>query len=249
MRVLDVSISLVVYKRHDLTASILRQLAATAPNVRELFVLDNSPDDPVPRETLRDARAAFGGRLYYIGAPANLGYGAAHRINFALSAGAFSCVLNPDLELGAGWMEELLVPFGEPTIAQTGLSSGCTALSTDGCGCAGAVEYVEGACMIVRRAAILDIKRSHQTLAEALFDPVWGLGYCEDSDLSLRLREQRWRIRALDAPVHHIRCGTMDHLDPETRARWDEQREKNHREFSRRWAPYLAGDRKFDHEH
>lgn len=248
MRVLDVSMSLVVYKRHDLTESILHQLGQTAPDVREVLVFDNSPDDPVPCGTLRVARANFGGRLFYIGAPANLGYGAGHRANFALSTGAFSCILNPDLELGEDWLRPMLLPFADPTIAQTGLRTGCTALSTDGCGCAGAVEYVEGACMIVRRAAILDLKRSHQTLAEALFDPVWGLGYCEDSDLSLRLREKRWKIRAMDAPVHHIRCGTMDYLDPETRARWDEQREKNHREFSRRWGVYLQGDRRFEHE-
>jgi len=245
----DVTALLVVHGRADLTASILAQLDATAPGLAQIRVLDScSPDAGETDNLLRAWAAAKPRTRRYHRTIHNVGFGAGNRVLWHDTETPFACILNSDLTLSPGWLAMMLAPFADDRVAQVGLASGCTRLAPDGCGGPGPpVEYVEGACMIVRAAAIASFARPGEPPSWALFRPEYPM-YCEDADLSLRLRERGWRVRAVDAPVVHTRAQSVGALPPEVRARLDRLREISHQAFLARWGDYLRGERRFPGE-
>ena len=77
-----------------------------------------------------------------------------------------------------------------------------------------------GFCMLLRRAALEDV---------GLFDEVFGRGYCEDSDLCMRLVSKGWRtVVSDDVYVYHRGRGSFADRDERYRA--------NRKIFDQRWA-------------
>lgn len=143
--------------------------------------------------------------------------------------GKYICLLNDDMTLCKDWAKTMIDKLkSDETLAQIGVSDTCTAISHDGCGTHGhATEYVEASCMIMPRKiydeyGLFDEKNLH-------------FAYQEDSDLSLRLREQGWNIATIDVPIVHHREKTSSIIKEDLRG----YQAKNRSYFLDRWKHYL----------
>ena len=68
--------------------------------------------------------------------------------------------------------------------------------------------------------------------------------YCEDTDLSLRLKEAGHKIYALYAPlVHHYQNKTIKTVEKEGEVDVRASFEHNHEYIKLRWSHYLENDR------
>ena len=91
------------------------------------------------------------------------------------------------------------------------------------------VDYVSGACLLIRR---------HEFLEMGGFDPIYSPAYYEDTDLCMRLRERGKTVYlASRAECYHIENATSrDGLDENWATR---QSEKNRLLFLERWGGLL----------
>ena len=104
------------------------------------------------------------------------------------------------------WLDQLHHPFENPKMAQVGLKGTPCWLDWNGMGHRleefGALgkltraDYVETSCMMGRTDAVRECGE--------LFDPAYRFAYCEDSDLSLRLRSRGHEIAHIPLHVEHI---------------------------------------------
>src|SRR5690606_13825756 len=77
-----------------------------------------------------------------------------------------------------------------------------------------------GLCMLLRRRALRQV---------GLFDEIYGFGYCEESDLCMRLTTQGWRTVVADnCYVYHRGSASFKNRNERYLA--------NRKEFDRRWA-------------
>lgn len=149
----------------------------------------------------------------------------------------FTILLNDDTDPPAGWLERLLAPFEDPTVALTCPRGTCCTLDASFGGHGGRdFEYCEGSCLAIRNSAIL-------SFSPTLFDENLTGIYGDDSNLSLRAREKGWKIARADFDMPHIRSATT--RSPEVSAFCEFHKEKNHRYNVKRWAHYLKV-RRFD---
>jgi asparagine synthase (glutamine-hydrolysing) len=88
------------------------------------------------------------------------------------------------------------------------------------------VTTAVGFCMLVKRRYLEEL---------GAFDPVYGHGYCEESDLCMRYTEAGLRVVvADDAFVYHRGCGSF--------GTWQKRYEENRKIFDRRWGEEYARD-------
>jgi GT2 family glycosyltransferase len=81
-------------------------------------------------------------------------------------------------------------------------------------------DYLTAVCLAVRRCAV----------GTTLFDVAYSPGYCEDLDLSCRLRTRGWRLAIAEhALVHHVGGGTFG--PPERSSLFA----RNYATFTARW--------------
>lgn len=193
-------------------------------------------DRPPPTTFLRNER--------------NLGFGTAMNQAALYSRGRYLCLLNSDAFVTPGWLEPLVERLANQKsvgavvpklLDEDGkLEEAGVLLSRDGrtqdfghgdepdkpeYDFARVLDYGSAACMLVRRSDFLRVGG---------FDPAFGLGYCEDVDFCLRLRESG--LSTLYEPrsrVQHLRGASSD---PAQAAALIEQNTALLRE---RWAPLL----------
>lgn len=196
---------------------------ASIPSECEIVVVDNASRDG----TVATIRAEFP-EVRILEAPENLGFGAACNLGFSESHGERILLLNPDAALESGAlkaMEDVLMRFPKcgalgPRIV--GKAGGLEASWGEEIGFfrewqrrgesrrlqapdvppePTPVDWVSGACILLRREAWLQVEG---------FDARYFL-YFEDLDLCKRLRHAGWSVYiAPDATVRHIRGHSSD---------------------------------------
>jgi hypothetical protein len=147
-------------------------------------------------------------------------------------------LLNSDTKVFAGW-DRLMTGFLEanPGVAQVGYWGGH--MGPDGRGFGGAngfdVDYIPGWCFCVSRETYDKF---------GLFNKALKFAYCEDADLSLRLKEAGKRIYSLHAPlVHHYQNKTIVEVEKEGQVDVRATFEANHNYIKERWKSYIEKDR------
>lgn len=147
-------------------------------------------------------------------------------------------LLNSDTKVFEGW-DRVMTGFldAHPDTAQVGYWGGH--LGPDGRGFGGAngfdVDYIPGWCFCISRATYNEF---------GLFDKHLKFAYCEDADLSLRLKEKGKRIYSLHAPlVHHYQNKTIMEVEKEGQIDVAATFAHNHEYIKTRWKNYLERER------
>ena len=239
-----VSISILCFNRWDVTKRCLLSIARHTGHVDdlEILVLDNGSTDRTPREIKR--WAAGDGRLRVLTEPENRGVILAKARTFRESRGDIFVSLDNDCWVGPRWLELLTAPlkkalvFGGQSelIAQVGRSGAFGTLGHTGIGHhGGRLDYIDGSCFAIRKDAAEQVG--------GVVDTAFDFAYCEDPDLSLRLRKAGWGITTVDVPIHHQEHQTAHHSGPVLGKRLKECAEKNHRLLLKRWGGYVKTGR------
>jgi GT2 family glycosyltransferase len=182
----------------------------------ELIVVDNGSTDGTAGIVRREAPGAN-----LLQAGRNLGFAGGNNLGICASRGAIVVLLNDDTEVPPGWLDALSTPFrGNDRIGAVGCKlyyPGRRLLQHAG-GVIHAnantshlgygeedrgqwdkpceVDYVTGAALALRRAALAEV---------GLLDPGFFPIYFEEVDLQARLRRAGWKIRYEPSAwlVHH----------------------------------------------
>jgi GT2 family glycosyltransferase len=235
---------------------ILTRLAAVAAASSDLGVSFEilCVDNGSTAENLAILRQAeVGMRLLEL--PENKGFGEANNLAASEARGEFLLFLNNDAFLRPAAIRELLKAFlnmsdcgaagavlrwpdGRIQEAGCSLCEDGTAIRhgrdephfrTDSLRRFQPVDYVSGACLLIRRQVFLEIGG---------FDPVYSPAYYEDTDLCMRLRDKGKSVYlASRAECYHIENATSHTLES---AEWaTRQSEKNRLIFLQRWGKRL----------
>jgi GT2 family glycosyltransferase len=220
-----VSVSIVTHQSAQHIASCLQGVYAQGSLVHEVLLVDNGSRDGTAERVRREYPD-----VRVLSLPHNTGFAAGQNRNIARAGGELVLALNPDVELGPGYLAEIASRFerdarlgaatgrilagGDPTrIDSAGIAydrmrtrfvdRGRGALAAD----YEREQEVFGVCAaaaVYRRAALEAVsRRAEAPFAERLFM------YYEDVDLSWRLRRAGWRIRyCAGAGAHHLRGGS-----------------------------------------
>lgn len=147
-------------------------------------------------------------------------------------------LLNSDTKVYAGW-DKAMTGFLDlhPDVGQVGFWGGH--MGPDGRGFGGAngydVDYIPGWCFCISRDSYNRF---------GLFDDRLTFAYCEDADLSLRLKEAGKRIYALYAPlVHHYQNKTIIEVEKEGQIDVAASFNANHQFIKSRWKHYIEFER------
>ncbi len=147
-------------------------------------------------------------------------------------------LLNSDTKVYSGW-DKSLTGFLEnnPEYAQVGYWGGH--MGPDGRGFGGSngseIDYVPGWCFCISRKTYDQF---------GLFNKQLVFAYCEDADLSLRLKEAGKKIYALHAPlVHHYQNKTIVEVEKEGEVNVAASFDANHEFMRKRWKNYLENER------
>jgi len=210
----SVSLSVVIVA-HDSLPELrlaLPALLAELDPVDELIVVDNASSDGLPTQLMS---IAPGARL--VSSPANVGFAAGANLGAAAANGDLLVLLNPDAVVAPGWAAAMRGPWGGPWAAWMALvllrdgmaiNTSGGILHFTGFGWAGQmgepvaaapteptdVGFVSGACLALPLATWREVGG----FSEHFFM------YCEDVDLSLKLRLRGGRLAVVpDARVLH----------------------------------------------
>lgn len=147
-------------------------------------------------------------------------------------------LLNSDTKVFAGWDKAMIgLLESNPEVGQVGFWGGH--MGPDGRGFGGAngyeVDYIPGWCFCISRNMYNQL---------GLFDEHLTFAYCEDADLSLRIKESGKKIFALHAPlVHHYQNKTIIEVEKEGQIDVAASFAANHEYIKTRWKKYIEQDR------
>jgi GT2 family glycosyltransferase len=163
----------------------------------------------------------------------NLGFGLPNDFLAAMGSSDYLILLNSDTQVFAGWSEAMLGFLqAHPGCAQVGYMGGLLDETGRGGRIAWGhdIDYIMGFCTCMRRS---DYE------IYGLFDPQFRFAYCEDADLSLRIK-QKSSIYALHLLlVHHYENKTIKSVHQEGSIDIQATFEQNHSLLRERWADYL----------
>jgi ADP-heptose:LPS heptosyltransferase len=227
------SICILAHNRFDLTMKCLSSVFATRVKAKEveIILVDNASTDET--QNLENTKSILPFLSYiFIRREVNDGTNG-YNVGLAHANGVYFVTLNNDMIVSGDWLTQMRRPFLEdPQMALTGGRSAPCYLNEAGTGHPienGNPDYVEGSCMM----ALTHIVRKY-----GLFDQAYRFGYCEDSDLSLRLRKMGYHIAHVNASVEHLHSQTMP-LAVKAGIDIDGFHAINHVTLRRRWGKYL----------
>jgi GT2 family glycosyltransferase/glycosyltransferase involved in cell wall biosynthesis len=200
-----------------------------------LLIVDDASD--ATTADFLDAVTAECPQICLLRTEANQGFLAACNRGLATVETATALLLNSDVVVSPGWLDALLacMDSDERIAAVNPLTNRAEQIALampPGANFLGINEALQhrpgealdvvtpvGFCLLLRKRALDEV---------GAFDPVFGRGYCEESDLCMRLLEAGWRTVVADnAYVYHRGGGTF--VDRDRRYR------KNRRIFDERW--------------
>jgi O-antigen biosynthesis protein len=223
------SIIILCHNQLETTKRCLDLLFKTDLSKAEIIVIDNASVDGT-WEYLQ----SMGHRLDVIFRNSeNIGVGAGYTTGFKFAITHYFVTLNNDIEIyDSDWLEKLHAPFDlNPKMALVGVEGTGCYLDRMGMGHPHPTikDYVEGSCMMGRT----DVVRE----CGGLFDPAYRFGYCEDADLSLRVRKRGYEIAHVPLGMKHIRSVTSDSVKEEIDI--DGFHAFNHMILKKKWWTYL----------
>lgn len=236
-----VSVVILAWNAWEYTSRCLASLRTTLRESDQVIVVDNGS---------RDLTAALLGRYDWVQVHTNaVNQGFARGCNQAeaLASGDVIVFLNNDTIVSPGWLEELLDPFSDPTVAAVGprsndvsghqkiddLNGGAPSLASidrfarswraEHRGQVNECARLVGFCLAVRREVFRSVEG---------FDEGYGLGGYEDDDLCMKLRTAGYRLLVAHGSfVHHEAHATFDANGVD----WHDQQVKNQARFEHRW--------------
>jgi GT2 family glycosyltransferase/glycosyltransferase involved in cell wall biosynthesis len=217
-----VDIIVPVYNSPEWVRACLRSLLCNTDWPYRLIVVDDGSDS-YTRNELSTLVAEHKSSLL-IANETNLGFVRSCNIGMRSSDGLHVVLLNSDAIVPPGWLSRLVrCAEADPSIGIVNplsneaanisipLAPGCNFLGMDeGLQRSGKVSYPDivtaiGFCLLLRRRMLENI---------GLFDEVYGMGYCEETDLCLRAMKAGWRVVACDnVYVFHRGNGSFDDRD------------------------------------
>lgn len=250
-----VSIIILCCNQLEFTVQCVESVLAYTRNAYELLFVNNGSTDGT-KEYLDSIRGRDGpDRVEIIHNEKNLGFPAGCNQGLARSRGRFLLFLNNDTILTPGWLEGLLRPMlmEWPTVGLTGpmtnyapepqgmrlpyanlesLNPFAVQRRKEYLGRVLATSRVTGFCMLTRREVLERI---------GTFDERYEVGFFDDDDLCVRVRQAGFQIRvALDTYIHHHGSRTFVGLGIDTRKLLEE----NFARFKDKWGEeHTAGYR------
>ncbi len=168
------------------------QIWANASPPQTLLWLDSMAARPHPGSALR-------GPIRTHRSDTNEGFILPNNRMVRHAAGRYIVIANDDLVFGPGWDAALIGAFeATPRLAAAGPLQVCRRISAQANGVAGEgpIEYIEGSCLCLPREVVERY---------GLFDERMRLFYCEDTELSLRLRALGYEITEVpECDVKHL---------------------------------------------
>jgi GT2 family glycosyltransferase len=155
--------------------------------------------------------------LVYLSIPQKIGYTQACNYGWQLANPAdndYFAILNDDLVFDGEWTGPLLAALDAgATLAGPAIHH----VGRDGYWGRGDEQYqfIEGWCFMARAAHLTGAAAAFgQSPFYELFDSKFGMGYCEDVDLSIRLQRLGGKLRQVDVPIRHLHSQTYGHERP-----------------------------------
>lgn len=241
----SVEIIVPVYNEPDLASTCLDSVCRYTlyPNWT-LTVVDDASDSFT--RAFLDEHAARTGRIRVLHNDENLGFVGANNRALRTSDADYVLLLNSDVVVTPGWLTKMVaVAESDSTIAMVNpfsnefvnlslpMAPGASFLTMNDLlsqrddepfDIVTAVAY----CLLVRREALREV---------GVFDEVYGRGYCEDTDLHMRMTSRGWRVvGAPNTYVYHKGSATFS---PEVM--W-QRYEKNIEVFRSRWGTQYDRD-------
>ena len=204
-----------------------------------LYIWDNDSGQET-KDYIDEILLADGGEsISVITSEDNIGFNIPNNRLAEKGLGEYIILLNSDCQVFQGWSEAMTGFLDEhPDVAEVGYRGAL--LGPDGRGFGGAygyeIDYIPGWCFCIKRECYEE---------HGLFDEKnLKFAYCEDADLSLRLKEFGHKLYAIHVPlVHHYQNKTIAAIQEEGNIDVQATFDHNHEYMSKRWASYLAKDR------
>lgn len=155
-----------------------------------------------------------------------------------LGKGEFIICLNSDTKVFPNW-DRVMTGFLDvnPEVAQVGFWGGH--MDAEGRGFGGdngyEIDYIPGWCFCIKRETYNQF---------GLFNENLKFAYCEDADLSLRLKSSGRKIYALHAPlVYHYQNRTIEEVHEKGEIDVESTFRENHEYLKDRWKCYIENER------
>lgn len=229
-------ISLLIYNQKVITKTCIDSILANTVGEYKLILVDNASN----RDTalfLQEYAASNPDKIIYHRNDDNLGFMKAHNNVFRLHASDFFCVLNNDVVINEmGWNEKFQDAFTSPQVAIVGPMQRFCFINPQGIGGMRPPhiqqpDYIEGWCLFVKTDIIKANLRD-------LFDETYlNFAFCEDADLSLRIRQLGYEIKEVPVNIQHMHNHTFKSERLLINFKWHE--ENNRALLIRRWKHYL----------
>lgn len=227
--------------------SVLRY---TPQGLYQLFLMDDA-SDAATRGYLADI-ASQHAHITHIRNERNLGFLQNCNKGMALGHAPFTLLLNSDVIVSPRWLEKMLAcASSDARIASvnpfTNYAANIALPMVPGTSFLDMNGYLErhapksypdivtgvGFCLLLRRVALEEV---------GLFDEMYGAGYCEESDLCMRLTAHGWRtVVADDTYVYHKGRASFDNRDERYFTnrqlfdeRWSAEYKRQYAEFRRK---------------
>jgi len=231
-------ISLLVYNQLEVTKKCIESILENTTGDFLLIISDNASREDT-QEYLSSIKHP---KIKYIRNEENLGFIKAHNNIFNSTNSEYFCVLNNDIIIKTKGWDDIFIGHLEENfkLAQIGPKQAYGYLGEDGRGKPrrnNPIDYIEGSCFIAVRGYVKD--------AGGLFENKYmGFAFCEDSDLSLRLRNNGYKIAECHSVnVLHFHHQSFKHEKVEVD--YKKQEQINNAFLRSRWNKYLS-TRKFE---
>lgn len=229
-------ILIVIRDQLDYVKECIASVREHTQNYR-LYLWDNASKDDT-KFYLERLLLEMGDDVELIRSEKNMGFIQPNNDLAAWGNGEYIILLNSDTKVFEGWDIAITAHLIEnPDIGVVGYLGGL--LNEDGMGDGSGygfqIDYVMGWCLGIRRSTYNQY---------GLFNKQLTFAYCEDADLSLRLREVGLKSYALHAPlVHHYGNKTIKQVAAEKEVDVQKSFDLNHTYMRLRWGDYLKHSR------
>ena len=235
-------IIIVVRNQLDYFRECIESIQANTKNYH-LYIWDNASDEATVQYIQKivsecNLENPQGWLITHLRCEKNVGFIHPNNELASLGSSPYIVLLNSDTKVFENW-DKTMIAFLEknPDVAQVGYWGGF--LDSTGRGFGGSnghdVDYIPGWCFCISRETYRKF---------GLFNDKLKFAYCEDSDLSLRLKEAGKKIYSLYAPlVHHYQNKTVKQVEKEGELDLRATFDHNHSYFKERWKDYLANYR------
>jgi GT2 family glycosyltransferase len=227
-------ISLLVYNQLEVTKKCIASVLEKSTSDYHLIISDNASR----KETADYLSKIDHPKVTYLRNEENLGFSTAHNNVFGLDIPSdYFCVLNNDIIIESEGWDSIFISYMENNkgLAQIGPRQDLGYLTKDGMGrdnFGRPIDYIGGSCFIVDRELV--------NQSGGLFeDRYMKFAFCEDADLSLRLRAHGYKIgTCVKTKIKHLHNQSFKNEKVDIDFRKLEQ--KNKAFLIDRWKKYLS---------